>query len=197
MSQTIFRKDFKPVSDYESAALDLYLFPTSLDFYESDYEAVMESKVLLRNWSMSDWPEDSFSLENREDLKVHIEDNHTHRAYGYMIYTLDKKRCLGSLYVNPLGEWPNYHRLTKGTDPRDVLDARLDFWIRESKIENLEEKFIQFLAEWFKNEWKIKAGIVSRNTLTKRNQIIQKLNLHQVCELTSLTTGGQTFIYKI
>lgn len=194
----IFKPEFHPPQTLVSERLNLVLFPTDLAFYQSDYEAVMETKHFLRHWSQSCWPEDSFTAqENCEDLKQHIEDNRTHRAYGYMIYTLDKKRCLGSVYINPLENWPAYHELVEGDRPEEVLDARIDFWLRDSVREDLEMTFVYFLADWMRDVWKIRAAIVSRDTLSERNEWIADLKLPLVCKLKSKTTGGFTLLFKI
>lgn len=194
----IFAPEFNPPETAVSERLNLVLFPTDKNFYDSDYEAVMESKTFLRNWSQSSWPEDQFTAqENREDLQLHIDDNHTHRAYGYMIYTLDKKRCLGSVYINPLSNWEQYHDLIEGQRPEEILDARIDFWIRDTEREDLEMIFVYFLADWMREVWKIKAAIVSRDTLLERNEWIEDLKLPLVCKLKSKTTGGLTLLYKI
>lgn len=114
-----------------------------------------------------------------------------------MLYTLDKKKCLGSVYINPLSNWENYHELIEGKRPEEVIDARVDFWIRESEAEELELPFVFFLADWLRDIWKINAAIVSRDTLQERNQWIQDLKLPLICKLKSKTTGGLTMIYKI
>lgn len=103
----IFRPDFHPPQAFESEAI--VIFPTNEAFYLSDHEAVMASKEALRVWSQSDWPEDSFTPEqNRDDLLLHVADNKNHEAYGYMIYSPNRKNCFGSLYVNPLAGIPEY-----------------------------------------------------------------------------------------
>lgn len=194
----IFVPEFNPPETATSERLNLVLFPTNQAYSEPDYEAVMESKEFLRHWSQSSWPEETFTAqENHDDLKLHIDDNHTHRAYGYMIFTQDKKRCLGSLYVNPVHTWPQYHDLIEGQRPEEVLDARIDFWLRDSVREEFEMIFVYFLADWMREVWKIKAAIVSRDTLTERNEWIEDLELPLVCKLKSKTTGGLTLLYKI
>ena len=39
---------------------------------EADFEALMSSQEMLREWDQSDWPSDDFTLEeNRADLAEH------------------------------------------------------------------------------------------------------------------------------
>ncbi|NUN05822.1 MAG: hypothetical protein HUU57_08670 [Bdellovibrio sp.] len=88
--KSIFHLDFR--NPHLLKTDNLIIFPTDTDYFESDDAAVMKSKNVLRLWSQSDCP---------EDLGHHVEDNTNHAAYGYLIYSLDRKVCYGSLYVNP------------------------------------------------------------------------------------------------
>jgi hypothetical protein len=64
----IFTKTYTPPQELKTH--DFCLFPTNQDFYQSDYEAVIKSRALLRDWSQSMWPEDDFTPEqNKEDTK--------------------------------------------------------------------------------------------------------------------------------
>ena len=181
----VFNKSFTPPAELKTA--DLCLFKTQIDYYLSDYEAVVASRDYLRAWSASKWPLDEFTPEdNKQDLQFHVDDNNDHAAYGYMIYSLDLKTCLGSVYVNPLEEWNKFHTLQIGEDPRIQFAARIDYWVREGEPA-LEEKILKILIPWFENIWKIKVLYVSRPALQIRNQVYQNMGLKQHSCLMSHT----------
>lgn len=180
----IFTKDFTPPQTLFTSSF--CLFPTSIDFYESDYVAVMENKELLRIWSQSSWPEDDFTSEmNKEDLKHHIEDNHHHTAYGYMIYSLDKKTCYGSLYVNPIRNTPeNYHLTKEEINIINSIDARIDCWIAQLSSD-LELFIIKELKNWFESVWKIDIFFSARKGMDKRIKIYEEIGLTKKLDVKS------------
>lgn len=186
MEPKIFTCHDKPPTELLRPDEGIVLFPTNTDYYLSDFEAVVASREYLRLWSASDWPLDSFlPEENKLDLKFHVEDHADHKAYGYMIYTLEKKICLGSVYVNPLTEWPKYHSLQTGEDPRNEFDARIDYWVRPDRP-GLEDKVLKILIPWFRDTWKLKVLFVSRPSLTDRHHLYKKCGLTLHSTLLSL-----------
>ena len=182
----IFTKNYSPPQELKTQ--DFCLFPTNQDFYLSDYEAVIHSRALLRDWSQSMWPEDDFTPEqNKEDLGHHVQDNIDHTAYGYMIYSLDKKTCFGSVYVNPLSPIPeNYHT----TKEEDALlrshQARIDYWVIDNPA--LEEIITKELRIWFKKTWKINVYFSARVQTKSRLAIYKKLGYKKELDLKSKTS---------
>ena len=183
----IFTKEFSPPQTLTTKTF--CLFPTHQDFYESDYTAVMNTRALLRIWSQSPWPEDDFTPQmNKDDLLHHIEDNKTHAAYGYMIYSLDKKTCYGSLYVNPLAAVPdNYHTTKEEADLVRSHQGRLDCWIVDENSD-LEKTIISEIKNWFESTWKIKFLFSARVGMNKRISIYEDLGLECQADLKSKTS---------
>lgn len=185
---TIFRKSFSPP---QSLITDSFqLFPTDIEFYQTDFEAVMKSKEMLRIWGLSNWPEDSFTPEeNKEDLKHHVQDNSDHAAYGYMIYSRDSKTCLGSLYVNPLPPVKeNYHVSEIDKSLLDQFDARLDYWVTSGS--GLESLITEGLITWFTETWNIRPLLSAREGLVERLEIYEELQLKKCLHLKSKTSGN-------
>lgn len=183
----IFTKAFSP--PLELTTKTFCVFPTNQDYTDSDYDAVMANKELLRKWSQSTWPEDDFTREqNREDLALHIQDNQDHSAYGYMIYSLDKKTCYGSVYVNPILTIPNHYIMTdQEIDFLKTHDARIDCWIIDDSSD-LEKIIVSELDKWLRQTWKIRPLFSARKELTKRIGIYQELGFKKNFDLKSLTS---------
>jgi hypothetical protein len=197
MTSSLFTTDYNPPQELLLLQENIVIFPTNTDYSNEDYEAVIVSREFLHVWGGDTWPDHSFSpQDNFDDLSHHVEDNITHRAYGYMIFTADRKKCLGSVYINPLASWPNYHNLTAGTDPRENYDARIDYWTR-SDMPELELTLIPKLTQWFHKEWKIKPLLVSKPGFTVRNKIIHELKLEAIASFHSKFDDNQLTMYKM
>lgn len=183
----IFKTSFNPPQTLTTERF--CLFPTNQFFSASDFEAVMANKELLRNWSQSSWPEDDFTLkQNHEDLGQHVQDNIDHTAYGYMLYSLDKEVCYGSVYINPLSKTPEYYHTTEAE--RSVLlahHARIDCWIIEDSSD-LEKTILIELRKWFKETWKINPLFSARVQLEKRIQLYEELGMKKQLDLKSQTS---------
>lgn len=183
----IFDKSFTPPTVLETERF--VVFPTSLDHYLSDYEAVMASRHDLRIWSCSTWPEDSFTPEeNRADLAHHVEDNLNHSTYGYMIYDPKRKYCYGSLYLSPMSTVLNNYEATE--EQKALLagfDARADYWIRTGEVE-IEAEISRAFLNWFRDEWKIRAVFAARPLMHQRLAILDELDLNLVARLKSSST---------
>lgn len=172
---TIFTKTFSPPETLTTSTFRI--FPTNNDFFQSDFEAVMANKEMLREWSQSSWPEDDFTLQqNFDDLAQHMDDNHTHAAYGYMIYSPDLERCYGSIYVNPIENISENYQIS--SEEESVIrghQARIDCWIIDDESE-LEKTIIKALITWFDEVWKIHVLFTARPNLKKRINIYKELN---------------------
>jgi hypothetical protein len=109
---------------------DFVVHRQQLSDNELDFDAVMTSKKILREWSDSEWPEDDFNLEqNAQDIAEHIADHEANTDYGFSIFTPSEDRLLGSLYLNAVGPLlENYP-----TDPMTLarlleFDVRVEYW---------------------------------------------------------------------
>lgn len=180
----------------EAFAKDFVLFPTNVDFSYSDYQIVMANREYLRLWSQSSWPEDHFTAEqNAEDLKFHIEDNKNHAAYGFMIYSLDRKTCFGSIYVNPLKSVLKNYDITEAQIKEiSKSSARIDCWIDQNLQTHFEKQIIEFLINWFKQTWKVKAIFTARPGMSRRIDIYESLGLENKMNLKS-HDGSQLAIF--
>lgn len=192
----IFTTNFTPPLELKTD--QFHLFPTDAALYASDYEAVMKSRASLRVWSQSDWPEDTFTSEqNRDDLMLHVADNQKHEAYGFMLYTLDRKQCLGSVYVNPLATVLSNYSLTAAD--RDLVaanNARIDFWVSDDVNETLERSVTVAIRDWLKNDWKIKALFSAREGMARRLRIYETMGSEKAASLTGREPGISLLLYR-
>lgn len=187
----LFNIKFHPPSGFTKD--QFCLFFTDDSFYEEDYKAVMDSKEILRIWSQSSWPEDSFTpQENKEDLKHHIEDNQTHSAYGYMIFSADKKKCLGSVYVNPLQPVADNYSMTDNEKAAlTKFDARIDYWT----IAGMEKEVFLELHNWFLEEWRINPLFAARKGMQERLEVYDSLKVGLKYDLKSKTSDMSLLLY--
>lgn len=192
----IFVPEFKPPQIL--AADQFVLFPTDTNYYKSDYEAVMQSRDYLRIWSQSPWPEDDFTAQqNRDDLQHHVDDNMSHAAYGYIIYSPDRTICYGSLYLNPLAHVPDNYTVTD--EERHVIlnhHARVDCWIAPQIEAEFERKILEAIQTWLKSEWKIRALFSARIGLDRRQDLYRDMGLQRVADLKSKTSNMTLLLFN-
>jgi hypothetical protein len=107
---------------------------------EKDYEAVIESRELLRSRGGS-WPRDGFTLkENLKDLKRHQKEFLNRKAFAYTVISLNESRVLGCLYINP---------------PRKTnADAEVYMWARQSEYDKgLDPVLFHTVKNWIDSSW--------------------------------------------
>lgn len=192
----LFTLEFEPPKDVTTDRF--VIFQTDEGLFESDHAAVMKSRDYLRVWSQSSWPEDDFSPEqNREDLKQHVDDNRTHTAYGYMIYSPDRKTCYGSLYVNPSKPiMTNYITTVVQRDELEKYDARIDCWIAPDVETGFEADILKSIREWLENEWKIRPLFSARPGMERRETIYQQIGLKIFADLQSATSNMRLRVFN-
>lgn len=136
---------------------DFILRPIVASDAELDYEAVMESKDFLREWSQSTWPADDFTVEaNREDLATMEKRRADGAAFDYTIMTPDQTECLGCVYVFPPDvKWFSGADVTEvGADRWAECDAMVYFWVRKASVsDDLDRSVLDALLDWFEHEW--------------------------------------------
>ena len=112
---------------------------------EQDYEAVMSSKVSLRQIFQKDddWPADDMTLEaNYEDLEYHEEEFDQRKSFTYTMLNVDESSCIGWVYIYP---WRG-----------KVYDSQVYYWVIDSeKAKGLDEKVGSFLRDWIEQVWPI------------------------------------------
>lgn len=161
----------------------------SLEHNEIDYEAVMTSKELLREWSHSEWPEDGFTLtENSEDLVGHIEDHGADLGYGFSILTPVGDRLLGSLYLEPVA--PFIDDYAAGSALREALatrDVRVDYWLRDSSSDDLEREVATAAIDWLREAWWFTRPVfATRGAMEHRRRLYAELGFSDLGSMRSL-----------
>jgi len=128
--------DVPPILETEKFRLRML----SVDDVEKDYEAVIESRELLRAGGGS-WPRDGFTLEeNLADLEQHQQEFLERKAFAYTVVALDESRVLGCVYINP----------ARKTD----ADAEVRMWVRQGEYEQgLDPVLFQTVKDWIASAW--------------------------------------------
>jgi hypothetical protein len=113
----------------------------SADDAQKDYEAVIESRELLRTMFGGPWPKPGFTLEeNHADLKRHQEEFLSRKAFAYTVVSLDETRVLGCVYIDP----------PETTDS----DAVVVMWVRQTEYDRgLDEILFDSVRDWISSIW--------------------------------------------
>lgn len=171
----------KPVPT-ELRTAEFFLRPIVADDAELDHAALMETRLYLRVWEQSTWPEDDFTVEaNRQDL-ANLEQRHAeHRAFTYTVLDPNGTECLGCVYVFPTSA----SFLAKSTvtpvsdDEWADVDAVIYFWVRLSQMETgTDERLLVALRGWFSKEWKVERAVYVTNA-----QFLQQVDLIECTDL--------------
>ncbi len=127
----------------------LWLRPLRATDVELDYDAVMSSREQLRRWSQTTWPVDEFTVaENLKDLERHEQEHDERVAFTFTVLNPEGTRCLGCVYITPLGEY------AKDLYVNASYATRVGFWVRTSELVNgLDEHLLITLRNWFATEW--------------------------------------------
>ena len=119
-----------------------------------DYDAVMTSVPHLKTiWPGGKWPEGLTFEQNLIDLGWHQKEFQLRSSFDYAVMSLDEKRLLGCVYVDPPHQ--------AGTD------ADIWFWARQSELASgLESELQAFLLPWLADHWPFKA-VTLNGTVTQ------------------------------
>lgn len=121
-----------------------------------DYDAVMSSRERL--WSIFGeiwgWPAEDMTLEqNIVDLGWHQKEFQLRSSFDYAVMSLDEKRLLGCVYIDP----PE----VEGTD------ADLWLWVRDSELASgLEAELDAFVRGWLVEAWPFRTVSINDTRLT-------------------------------
>lgn len=166
---------------------EMVLEPLSSRHAELDYEAVMESKELLRRWSLSDWPSDDFTIEeNTNDLISHENEHFDHDAFTYTVLSPDAMECFGCVYINPVSDIVR-DALFATDKSLGALEhvATVTFWVRQSRLaEGLDRVLLEKLKYWLDEEFsfdKVFFGTVDKDD--RQVSLFQELGLKQIHRL--------------
>lgn len=107
-----------------------------------DYDAVMSSVEHLKGvfGPGECWPEGLTLEEDLIDLGWHQKEFELRSSFAYTVMSLDERRCLGCIYVDP-SEKMDY-------------DARVILWVRQSEVgSGLDEKLLSAVKKWLSDKW--------------------------------------------
>jgi hypothetical protein len=138
---------------------------------ELDYDAVMSSKEMLRVWEQTDWPVDDFTLaDNLEDLERHEREHREGIAFTYTVLNPAETECLGCIYIVPLQVLlSRFASSPDGSATINSSEACTSFWVRVSRLDDgLEDRLLDALIGWFKDEWAFSRVVFSTNSEDNR-----------------------------
>jgi len=123
---------------------------------ELDFDAVISSSALLREWSQSDWPRDGFTLkENLSDLQWHELEHLEKEAFTYTIMNPEENFCLGCIYMNPLRQEMVDSSVCKFQEKdEEGFAARIVYWVRQSHATgDFNARVLESIIRWLDSEW--------------------------------------------
>jgi hypothetical protein len=133
--------EFEPPVGLEHARFRLR--PITVDDLDGDYDAVMSSHERLwrlfgKAWG---WPPADLTLEqDRADLAWHEEEARLGRSFNYAVVSLEERRLLGCVYVDP--------------PTKEGFDAELFWWVRSDEVASgLEDEVGAAARDWVMREW--------------------------------------------
>ena len=134
-------EDFDVPDKYETKEFRLRML--SVDDVEKDFEAVMETQERFHSLGYS-WPREGFTIEeNFADLEQHQKEFVNREAFAYTVVSIDEKRVLGCVYINP-------------TEQENV-DAVIRMWVRQSEFnKGLDPILFSEVKKWIAKEWPFK-----------------------------------------
>ena len=109
-----------------------------------DYDAVMSSVAHLKaTYSAASggvWPEGLTLEEDLVDLGWHQREFTMRYSFAYTVMSLDERRCLGCVYINP-------------TRKRDH-DAKVTLWVRAEELAGgLDGELDRTVRDWIATVW--------------------------------------------
>tara|TARA_B100000780_G_scaffold265992_1_gene221882 strand:+ start:1189 stop:1761 length:573 start_codon:yes stop_codon:yes gene_type:complete len=108
-----------------------------------DYDAVMSSVEHLQGvfGPNSTWPEADLTFEqDLIDLGWHQKEFQNRSTFAYTVVSLDEKRVLGCIYINP-------------TNKGD-FDAEITMWVRADVVENgYDVLLFKTVSDWVSQTW--------------------------------------------
>jgi len=136
---------------------DEFIFrPLRASDVELDFDAVISSSTMLRDWSQSDWPVDGFTPEeNLDDLQRHEQEHLDKKAFTYTIMNPEETFCLGCIYMNPLIQ-ETVDLIIRQLPAKDeeLFSASIRYWVRESHAtKKFSSEILGKIIQWLNNEW--------------------------------------------
>jgi len=181
---------------------EFFLRPIRASDASRDYDAVMETRVDLRIWEQSSWPEDTFTVDaNRVDL-ADLEQRHADgRAFTYTVLDPGDTECLGCVYI-----FPTTATFLTRAAVRPVADgahwekveAVAYFWVRESRLASgLEARLLAALRKWLETEWGLEHTVfVTNEQFGRQVALLDDAGLHVEFELREPDKPGAYLVYR-
>jgi hypothetical protein len=193
-----FRQD--TIAPDRFATDEFVLRPITVADAELDYEAVMESRELLRLWEQSSWPADDFTVEdNRLDLEKMERRHAAGAAFGYTMLDPDESICLGCVYVfAPDARFLAAADITAVTDAAwERIDAAVYFWVRTSRLAaGLDRSLLTNLRRWFAEIWGLfDVVFVTSELLTQQVQLLEGTDLELRFQIAEADKPGCHLAY--
>ena len=153
--------------------------PLMPKYAELDFEALMTTKTILRQWSNSPWPQDDFTLEaNRTDLQRHYDEFQNDKAYAYTVLNPEESRVEGCLYINPLSPIMQRFNATVETLSQVAPDeAHIGFWIRGDRLAD-ETHLLRDILNWLDDAWQFpQITFFTFDTSSRQSKLFESLEM--------------------
>ena len=165
-----------------------------------DHAAVMESRVQLRTWELSTWPEDDFTVEaNREDLARHERLHVEGRAFTYTVMDPTATECLGCVYLFPTdAPFLAAAQVAPVGDARwDDVEAAVYYWVRTSGSATMDRALLDTLRVWLEDDWPIDDYVfVTSERFTQQVDVIEGTDLELRFEIAEPDKSGRYLAYR-
>lgn len=161
-----------------------------------DYDAVMSSKALLRQWSQRSWPSDTFTLtDNLKDLQRHEAEHVERKAFTFTVMDVLEAQCLGCVYIKPLHPALDVAQVCPAQSANKIYAADVSFWVRQSRlVDELDARVLSSLREWFRCEWPFTCVVFHANEYNVRQRtLFQDAGLQT--RHTVVTDGVHWFVF--
>lgn len=138
-----------------------------------DLEAVEASRAALLRRSNGRWPRLGFDWrDNLADLVGHQIEHLQREAFTYTLMRRSGDRCLGCLYLRPLGQ--HLARLGAPQETLAAVPARASgatFWLRPDAVAlGLDRALLARLLPWFSQAWEFSEVQLIGNSAEVRNR---------------------------
>lgn len=180
-----------PVPD-ECRTDRILLRPLRASDVELDYDAVMSSAEALRRWSQSDWPAETFTLEeNLADLERHEREHLERQAFTYTVLEPDAARCVGCVYIKPV-----LPEIAAGLPSVDHHGADVGFWVRADELEtDLDRHLLEALRGWLASDWAFETLVFSISRLEFRQAALLKDSGLERRLMATLADGRSCWVF--
>jgi hypothetical protein len=179
---------------------EFVLRPIKADDAELDYQALMETRELLRLWEQSSWPADDFTVEaNREDLAGLEQRHDAHRAFTFTVLDPSGTECRGCVYIVPTdAKFLARSAVTAlGDDDWSQVDAVIYFWARLTQMQvGMDARLLDALRTWFEVEWRFTNAVyVTNEQFRQQVELLEGTDLALKFELVEPGKPGKYLVY--